>query len=817
MPPRSIGFMRRRRVLLLLLTAVLVLCAGGAAVAWRAAHQPITLPPPMASSQILAADGSVLATLHGEQDRVPVPLDRVPKVLRDAVIAAEDARFRDHGGVDLRATLRALWRNLRAGEAAQGGSTITQQLAKNLVTGSEPTLGRKLREAWTAVRIEASLSKDEILERYLNTVYFGGGAYGVQAAAQRWFTEDVDDLEPAEAALLAGLLRAPSALDPVRHPDQALRARERVLDRMLAEGLISEVFASEVRDAPLGVVEEPPDWRAPWFVDHVLDTLQHDEAFAALGADADARLDRLFRGGLRVETTLDPVWQAAAERAVREVVHDPADPYAALVAVHPETGELRALIGGRTYGAPEDPVSRFNLATRARRQAGSAFKPLVLATALMQGHALDERFPGGRSVTLSLPGSAEPWVVGNYDQREYGEMDLRAATRFSVNTVYARLTLDVGPEAVAELAEQAGIGHEIEPYASIGLGTEEVSALEMATVQATFASGGLRRPVVAVRRVAGPDGQELFETPEPEPRRVVPEGVAALLTEALQDVVAGGTGQAAAIDRPVAGKTGTTQNWWDAWFAGYTPDLATAIWIGFPQAPEPMMPPRTRERVEGGGWPAEIFNRFASGALTGVPARDFAAAPGGVVRVEVDGTRNCLPNAYTPRELVRTRSYVPGSEPTEHCTEPTGPVDARVPDVLNLPFEAAERLLGGEGLRVIRRAELRPDLPPGRVVRQSPEAGATLSADPARQLPVTVWVSAGREVTVPDVLGLPVDRAVAELEGHGLLVEVEEGCPEGGDDCSGARLRPGTVWQQDPDADKRVHFGSQVTLSAYPP
>ena len=809
--------MRRRRVLLLCLTAAVVLCAAGAAAAWRAAHAPIALPPPMASSQIFAADGTVLATLHGEQDRVPVPLARVPKVLRDAVVAAEDARFADHGGVDLRATLRALWRNLRSGQVDQGGSTITQQLAKNLVTGSEPTLGRKLREAWTAVRIEASLSKDEILERYLNTVYFGGGAYGVQAASQRWFTKDVDNLDLAEASLLASLLRAPSALDPVRHPDLASRARTRVLDRMVAEGLISEVAAEPVRDAPLGVVEEPPDWRAPWFVDHVLDVLQHDDAFAALGADADARLDRLFRRGLRVETALDPVWQSAAERAVREIVHDAADPYASVAAIHPETGELRALIGGRRYGAPQDPVSRFNLATRAKRQAGSAFKPLVLATALMQGHTLDERFPAGRSVALSLPGSADPWVVSNYDQRAYDELDLRMATRLSVNTVYARLGLEVGPEAVAELAEQAGVEPPVDPYASIALGTEEVSALEMAAVQATFAGGGVRRPVVAVRRVTDTDGVVLYEARPERPERVMPEGVAALLTEALQDVVVRGTGQAAAIDRPVAGKTGTTQSWWDAWFAGYTPDLAAAIWVGFPQAPESMTPPRTRERVEGGGWPAEIFARFASGALAGVPARDFSAPPGGVVRVEVDGTRNCLPNAYTPRELVEARSYVPGSEPTEHCTEPTGPVDSRVPDVRDLPFDAAARLLGDEGLPVIRRAELRADLPPGRVVRQSPAAGTALSADPARRLPVTVWVSTGRDVTVPDVLGLPLDRAVAELEGHGLLVEVDEGCPEGGADCSGARLRPGTVWQQDPDAGKRVHFGSQVTLSAYPP
>ncbi|HWH33136.1 MAG TPA: transglycosylase domain-containing protein [Egibacteraceae bacterium] len=806
----------RRRVVLWVLAAVTLLALAGGAAAWRAAHAPVTLPPPAASSQILAADGSVLATLHGEQDRVPVPLERVPKVLRDAVIAAEDARFADHGGVDLRATLRALWRNIRAGEATQGGSTITQQLAKNLVTGAEPTLGRKLREAWTAVRIEASLSKDEILERYLNTVYFGGGAYGVQAASQRWFAKDVDDLELPDAALLAGLLRAPSGADPVRHPERARRARARVLDRMVAEGLVGRAEAEAVRRADLGVVETPPDWRAPWFVDHVLDTLRDDDRFAALGQDADARLDRLFRQGLRVETTLDPVWQAAAERAVREVVHEPGDPYAAVVAVDPRDGALRALVGGRRYGDPGDPVSRFNLATRGRRQAGSAFKPLVLAAALSRGHTLDDRFPAGRSVSIALPGDVAPWVVRNYDERAYGELALRDATRLSVNTVYARLVMDVGAEAVAELARVAGVGRPLRPYPSIALGTQEVTPLEMAAVQATFAAGGVRRPVVAVRRVTDAGGAVLYEAEPARGRRVLPEGVAALVTEALQDVVRRGTGQAAAIGRPVAGKTGTTQNWADAWFAGYTPRLAAAVWVGFPQAAEPMTPPRTRERVEGGGWPAEIFAAFADAALSGVPAGEFAAPPGGVVRVEVDRTRNCLPNAYTPQELVELRSYVPGSEPTEHCTEPSGPYDARVPDVVGLPFEAAARLLGGEGLLVARRAELRADLPPGRVVRQSPDADSPLSPDPALRPPVTVWVSAGAEVTVPDVLGLELERAVAELEGRGLLVQVRQECPGAGRDCSGARLRPGTVWEQSPDAGRRVHFGAQVTLFAYP-
>lgn len=803
--------MRRRVVLIAVLLA---LAGAGAAAAWRAAHVPVALPAPQASGQVLAADGSVLATLHGEQDRRPVPLGRVPKALVDAVVATEDARFWSHGGVDLAAIARALWRDLRAGRAVQGGSTITQQLAKNLVTGSEPTLGRKLREAWTAVRIESTLGKGEILETYLNTVYFGGGAYGVQAAAQRWFAEDVADLDVAQSALLAGLIRAPAAADPVRHPDVALAARARALRRMAEVGSLPDREAARLARRPLAVRERPPDWRAPWFVDHVLDVVEHDEDMAEVAPDAAARVDRLYRDGLRVRTTLDPVWQQAAERAIRGRLTEPGDPRAALVSVEPATGAVRALVGGRRYGDPGDPVSRFNLATDGARQPGSAFKPLVLAAALLRGHSLDEPWPAGREAVIDLPGSAEPWVVRNYDDRDHGVVTLREATRWSVNTVYARLMADIGPKPVAALARAAGVRRPVAAVHSIALGAIELSPLELATVQATLAAGGIARSPWVVAEITDRAGKVLYRAPERAPgRRVLPAAVAWQVTEALRGVVDGGTGQAARIGRPLAGKTGTTQGFADAWFAGYTPQLAAAVWIGFPQGAVPMVPPTTRARVEGGGWPAEIFGAFARAALAGAPERDFPA-PDGMVRVQVDTSRNCLPNAYTPAELVADRSFVRGAEPTEHCTEPTGPDLARVPDVTGQPVERALRMLGDAGLRVVRRAERRPDLPPGRVVRQSPVGGAELRN--AAGATVTIWVSAGAEVTVPDVLGLPVARARAELEAAGLIAEIDRGCPDGGDECQGARLRPGTVWEQSPDAGRRLPFGTLVTLRAYP-
>jgi len=803
--------MRRRLLVLALLAA---LAAAGTAWAWRAAHVPVPLPAPQASGQVLASDGSVLATLHGEQDRRPVPLGRMPKALVDAVIATEDARFWSHGGVDPAAIARALWRDLRAGRAVQGGSTITQQLAKNLVTGSEPTVGRKLREAWTAVRIEATLGKQEILQSYLNTVYFGGGAYGVQAAAQRWFAEDVDDLDVAQSALLAGLIRAPAAADPVRHPDAAMAARARALRRMAAVGTLSGGEAARLGRRPLAVRERPPDWRAPWFVDHVLDSIEHDTALSAVADAASARVDRLYRDGLRVRTTLDPVWQQAAEVAVRDRLTEPGDPRAALVAIAPASGAVRALVGGRRYGDPTDPVSHFNLATDGSRQPGSAFKPLVLAAALSRGHSLEDRWPGGAEAVLDLPGSAEPWVVRNYDNRDHGVISLREATRWSVNTVFARLMADIGPEPVAALARAAGVRRSLPAAPSLALGAVEISPLELAAVQATFAAGGIARTPYTITEITDRDGVVLYRAPQRAAgRRVLPAAVAWQVTDALRGVVEEGTGQAARIDRTLAGKTGTTQGFADAWFAGYTPQLAAAVWIGFPRGAVPMVPPTTRARVEGGGWPAEIFGAFAAAALAGEPHREFPA-PEGVVRVRVDTSRNCLPNAYTPAELVAERSYVRGAEPTEHCTEPTGPDRARVPDVTGQPVERALRMLGDEGLRVVRRAERRPDLPPGRVVRQSPAAGTELRG--AAGATVTIWVSAGAEVTVPDVLGLPVPRARAELEAAGLTVELDRDCPGGGGDCQGARLRPGTVWEHSPDAGRRVPFGTLVTLHAYP-
>ena len=810
----KVGLRRR------LVAAVTLLAAAAAAACSPVVEvEPIgaiTLDPPQQTSRVLAADGSVLAELHAEQDRDVVPLDRIPMELRNAVVAVEDRRFYAHGGVDGRAIARALVQNARSGRVSQGGSTITQQLAKNAVVGNDPTLERKLEEAGVALQLERQFSKDEILEQYLNTVYFGNGAYGAQTAAQRYFGVDVEELDLAQSALLAGLLKAPATYDPYRHPKAALRRRNLVLSLMQAQNVApaGQVAAARARRLELQPIEIAGRWRAPYFVDHVLDQLQHAPTFAALGEDPAARANTLFRGGVTVHTTLDPQWQEAAEDAVAGTLTARRDPHAAVVALDPHSGGILSLVGGRDYSDADDPYAKFNLATDGRRQPGSTFKEVVLATALAQGRTLDDMYNAPARVVIEpRPGEPEPYPVANYDNRAYGRLSLRDATAYSVNVVYARLMSEVGPEAVVATAHDLGIRSPLQPLRSLALGAQEVSPLEMASVQATLASGGVYHRPAAVERITAADGTVLYQRPARTGKRVLDKGVAYLTTEGLRGVVAYGTGEQANLQRPMAGKTGTTQRGTDAWFVGYTPHFAAAVWVGFPQGSIPMVPPRTRIPVEGGNWPAEIFARFGVRALTEVPADDFKRPGLDVTTVRVDTTRNCLPNPYTPPDVVAERSYLKGTEPTRTCQEPTGPPTTDVPSVTGLPLAAAVQLLQDAGFSVRRRPENSPTLPPGYVTRQDPPAG------PAQQLQggyrVTIWVSTSDRATtvVPNVVGRDAVDATNLLEDAGFAVLLAEECPQPG--CSDDHV-PGEVWRQEPFGEDSVPAHSQIRIWAYP-
>uniref|UniRef100_UPI00355ACA24 penicillin-binding transpeptidase domain-containing protein n=2 Tax=Euzebya sp. TaxID=1971409 RepID=UPI00355ACA24 len=492
------------------------------------------------------------------------------------------------------------------------------------------------------------------------------------------------------------------------------------------------------------------------------------------------------------------------------------DPRGAVVAIDPSTGEIRALVGGRDYTDPLDPVARFNLATDGRRQPGSAFKSLVLAAALEAGWQLTDTLPAPASIAVPL-GDGRTWEVSNAAGQGYDDLTLRTATALSVNTVFAQLVADIGPEAVVDVARRVGITSPLSALGSIALGSQEVSPLEMAGATATLATGGVRHDPSIIRRITDADGVVIWERPDAAGAQVVDPAVAEQVTLALQDVVASGTGVGAQLGRPTAGKTGTSQDNADAWFTGYTPDLAVAVWVGFPEGRVPMVPPRTRVEVQGGGWPAEIFARFGTAALADTVATPFAGPGVDLVTVTVDLTRDCLPNPWTPRRLIGERSYLPGTEPTTACAEPAGPPTVDVPPGTGLGVAEAREALHAAGFTVVEEPEHSTTVPPGRVLAQEPPAGAGQVLGPDGFVATLRVSSADRTGTVvPDVLGLTLDLARQNLESQGFTVQVRVGCPDGVASCTGAAARPGVVWQQHPDVGADVPVHSPVTLDVYP-
>jgi penicillin-binding protein 1A len=610
---------RGRRIAWIAILAILLplISVTGALAALYLTTQLPDIPPPAETTVLLDRDGNEVTKLHADVDRVLIPLAQMPVSLRQAVVAVEDADFYRHDGLDLTAVVRASWANVRSGSISQGGSTITQQYVKNVLTGSERSIGRKVHEAILAVKLERTSSKQEILKGYLNTVYFGHGAYGVQAAARMYFDRDAKDLNLLQSATLAGLIAAPSARDPFEHPEEALRYRNFALSRMVEVGSLDADRAERIRSQPLGLTEERQvRSEAAHFMEHV-----------RLALKATYGLDALYRGGLRIRTTLDMKWQRDAERAIRSYLPSPKEPEVALVAIDPRTGAIRTMVGGRSFERSE-----FNLATQGRRQAGSAFKPFVLLAALERGISPLEVRNGPSSMTIPDPfceTNGKPWTVSNAGDQSAGTMSLENAMAGSVNTIYAQVTVEVGPEAVADVAHRMGIRSRLKPVCSIGLGTSEVTPLEMTSAFATLAARGIYVQPTAVERVTGPGG-ELLQGPL---RGLGSVGSAAVTaqdadttTHVLEGVIDHGTGTAARLaGRVAAGKTGTAQNATDAWFCGYVPQLATCVWVGYPQGTRPMRDVAGYPEVYGGTIPARIWHDFMTEATAGMPVVGFPA------------------------------------------------------------------------------------------------------------------------------------------------------------------------------------------------
>lgn len=613
-------------------------------------------------SRIHAADGTLLARIY-QENRALVRFGAIPQVLIDAVLAAEDDRFFEHGGYDLRSILRAAIVNASEGEYVQGGSTITQQYVKNTFFTDPPkTLERKARELRLAIELERLYTKEQILERYLNTVYFGGGAYGVKAAAQTFFGHGLESLSLREAALLAGVIRSPSAYDPRDNPERALARRNLVLSRMVETGAIPERRARKVGRKGLGVPKDPPraTTRQPYFVEAARRELLGDRR---LGRTGDDRAHTLYKGGVTVTTTLEPDLQRAAEDAVRGVLNQPGDPEAALVAIRPKSGEIVAMVGGRSWKA-----SQVNLALGTRgggsgRQPGSSFKPLALAAALESGFHLDDKFESSPA-TFTLTGG-ETWTVRNAEGGGYGDLPLGEALVRSVNGVYARLAMQLGGGAIASQAKQMGVRSKLSTYPSIVLGSMEVSVLDMAAAYATLANDGTAVRPTTIKSIRFPDGR-LLKTEPDATQDVVSPGNAYLITKVMQEVVKRGTGQAANIGRPAAGKTGTTNDYGDAWFVGFTPDLVAAVWVGYPKGRIPMTNVHGG-RVYGGTLPAQIWRAFMLEAHEGVPVREFEIPERDLVTVEIDRKSGLLAAPWCPGKFKRMLRQL---APTEHCPEP---------------------------------------------------------------------------------------------------------------------------------------------------
>jgi penicillin-binding protein 1A len=669
--------MRLAQLFLVLVILVPLLMAGavyGLFVVWG--HD---LPSPRRPQEVEPPRNTVILDRYGEpideffvENRNPVPLEQIPEVMRNAVLATEDRRFYRHWGVDLAGIVRAVLSNLAAGGIRQGASTITQQLARNVFLSHSQTVERKIKEAVLAIRLERSFSKEEILELYLNQIYFGEGTYGVEAAARRFFGKSCRELTLPEAALLAGLPANPSAYSPLRHPQAAERRRNAVLRKMEAAGWIDGQSrrAAEATAVALSPSSGRASSNAPYFAEMV-----RQELMDRFGAD------KVYGGGLTVHTTLDLRLQHAAESALEDQLEaieakealvyrrlrgtsvrseaaggrQAITPYlqGALVALEPQNGAVRALVGGRDFND-----SNFNRAVQARRQPGSAFKPIVVAEALKEGHRTNE-------ILLDAPVTyrwgTQVWSPKNFDHDFSGNVTLRYVLMKSINVPSVRLLDRIGPRNVIRLARDFGIEGPLVPQLSLALGTGEVTPLELTSAYATFADNGIRQTPYVIERVEDHFGNVLQEH-KPESREVLDEKTSYLMVSLLQSVIDRGTGNPARskydFAAPAAGKTGTTDDYSDAWFVGFVPRLACGVWVGFDEKKS------IGSRMTGAAAALPAWTSFMKTAVEVYGKEDFVA-PEGVVSVATCQQSGLLATPGCPR--VVNDVFVAGTQPGTYC------------------------------------------------------------------------------------------------------------------------------------------------------
>jgi penicillin-binding protein 1A len=664
---------------------------------------------PRQTSKLFAADGSFLAEL-GLERRTLLRLNEIPKPVRDAFVITEDKRFYEHAGIDWRRVFGAFGRNILARGYAQGFSTITMQLARNIFPETltrEKTLVRKLKEAKVARAIEARYPKDTILELYLNQIYLGNGAYGVEAAAQRYFGKSARELNLAEAATLAALPKGPERYNPKRFPDRAVTRRNTVIELMRRSGGITDAAASEARAYPLQLARRRESGDvAPYYVEWVREQL-------------DAQFGRsLYEQGLKVYTTLDPDMQSAADRALEQQLraieggrygkfpHITYEQYIArnasgeqqdianspylqgcFIALEPRTGAVRALVGGRDF---DD--SKFNRCTQALRQPGSSFKPIVYADAIQNGRPPSYMVDDS---PLSIPQyDGSEWTPKDDDGKFLGLMTMRRGLYSSRNMVAIRLGMELGPESVIDEARRFGITTPIHPYPSIYIGSESVYPIELVSSYSAFANLGQRVAPMAITRVENARGQVLWE-PSVVTVPVMQPTEAWLMVDMMKDVILHGTAfsavTAAGFHLPAGGKTGTTNDGNDVWFVGYTADLLAGVWIGMDR------PSKIKANAQGGILAAPAWTAFMSEVYRRKPAPPDWPRPDGLVSKDIDRTTGMLKNQYCPFPVVTTEWYLPGTEPIQECNvhsasnTSVGDTLQRVPVVAPAPLATPSR------------------------------------------------------------------------------------------------------------------------------
>jgi penicillin-binding protein 1A len=626
---------RRKRTVRILVGALLVfvlvsVVSGftGAAVWMNSCNLDSLKPVGVGeNSFVYAFDGSLLGSIPAEKNRQPVALDEMSEQVPKATVAIEDRRFWQHGALDYSGILRALFANVRAGHVVQGGSTITQQLARNLyIKKPSQTFGRKATEACLAIKLARKKSKTWILEAYMNQVFYGNRAYGVEAASQTYFSKHASQLTLPEAALLAGLPQQPSRFDPFHRPQEAIERRDEVLRAMLSTGAITSTqYADAIAQRRLHLKPGRlyTKIREPYFFSYVIDQLQKQYGSNTVRS-----------GGLKVYTTIDPRLQRFALSAIRDTLPYPSDPAAAIVSINPRNGAIRAM----TEYSPGNPRNQVNFASSARRQPGSTFKTMALTTAIAEGISPSTTYlsapfkydPTGTGSCDDDPPTA--WCPETYDHSYVGATSIENGTLRSDNSVYARLSLDVGPENIARTAKALGVRTPLDDdgayVPSIGLGSRVVTPLDLASAYSTLAAGGIYSKPMAIRKVALPGGKVDTEAGwgVPQRTRVIPDWVAAEVTRILEENMTSGTGTGAYFGHTSAGKTGTTDNYADAWFCGFTPSLTGVVWIGYPRGEIPMLSVHGIA-VSGPTFPAQIWRQYMENAVNYAPGpSDFPVA-----------------------------------------------------------------------------------------------------------------------------------------------------------------------------------------------